>query len=144
MKQVWTGFPEAGGRWTRALACGVGAVLLAAASVPSVAARSGEGAVVSLSVEPTSGPAHVVTGVDRAVASAAAAPAAPRKRSAAPPVRLAYAPLDTPTVQALARATVSVDTPPTPAIPVTSSSTLLNTGAAPQPLPANEQPATPL
>src|SRR5437762_3895848 len=67
MKQVWTGFPEAGGRWTRALACGVGAVLLAAASVPSVAARSGDGAVVSLSVEPTSGHAHVVIGVDGAV-----------------------------------------------------------------------------
>ena len=62
MKRLWTGIPEAGGRWTRALACGVGALLLAAAAVPV-----GDGAVVSLSVEPTSGKAHVVIGVDGAV-----------------------------------------------------------------------------
>ena len=63
MKRLWTGSPEASGRWTRTLACGVGALLLAAASVPT----GGDGAVVSLRVEPTSGRAHVVIGVDGAV-----------------------------------------------------------------------------
>lgn len=63
MKRLWTGVPEASGRWTRALACGVGAVLLAAAALPT----RDDGAVISLSVVPTSGRAHVVIGVDGAV-----------------------------------------------------------------------------
>ena len=65
MKQLSTGSPPSrtSGRWTRALVCGVGAVLLAGASVP----MRNDGAVVSLSVEPTSGRAHVVIGVDGAV-----------------------------------------------------------------------------
>ena len=48
MKRLWTSVPEASVRWTRALACGVGAVLLAAAAVP----EANDGAVVSLSVVP--------------------------------------------------------------------------------------------
>jgi len=47
----------------RALACGVGAVLLGAAGLPG----EDDGSVISLSVVPTSGRAHVVIGVDGAV-----------------------------------------------------------------------------
>jgi len=66
MKRLWTGVPGASGRWTRALVCGAGAVLLAAASL--AARESGDGgAVVSLSIVPTSGQAHVVIGVNGAV-----------------------------------------------------------------------------
>jgi type IV pilus assembly protein PilQ len=65
MKRLWTGVPATGERLTRALVCGAGAVLLVAASVP--AARSGDGAVTSVSVEPTSGRAHVIIGVDGSV-----------------------------------------------------------------------------
>ncbi len=61
MKQLWTSVPEARARWARALACGVGAVLLAAA-VPAPAAN--DGAVVSLSIMPTSSQAHVVIGIN--------------------------------------------------------------------------------
>src|SRR6266850_1015595 len=63
MKRLWTGVPGASGRWTRALACGVGAVLLAAASLP----LREDGAVISLSIVPTSGQAQVVIGVNGAV-----------------------------------------------------------------------------
>lgn len=63
MKRLWTGVPGANGRWTRTLACGAAAVLLAAATLP---ARD-DGSVISLSVVPTSGRAHVVIGVDGAV-----------------------------------------------------------------------------
>jgi len=60
MTGLRTGFPEAGMRWVRALACGAGAVLLAAATLNA----TGDGAVISLSVVPTSGRAQVVIGVD--------------------------------------------------------------------------------
>ncbi len=60
MKRMRAGIPQAGARWTRALACGVGAVLLTAATLH---ARN-DGAVVSLSVVPTGGRAQVVIGVD--------------------------------------------------------------------------------
>ena len=62
--RLWTGIPihRASERWTRALACGVGAVLLAAASP-----ANDDGAVISLSVVPTGGRAQVVIGVDGAV-----------------------------------------------------------------------------
>jgi type IV pilus assembly protein PilQ len=63
MKRLWTGVPGASGRWTRALACGAGAVLLVAASLP----LREDGAVISLSVVPTSGVAQVVIGVNGAV-----------------------------------------------------------------------------
>src|SRR3989442_2095738 len=63
MKRLWTGVPAASRRWTRVLACGTGAVLLAAAALP----MGDDGAVVSLSVVPTSGRAQVVIGVDGAV-----------------------------------------------------------------------------
>jgi type IV pilus assembly protein PilQ len=63
MKRLWTGVPGASGRWTRALACGVGAVLLAAPSLP----LREDGAVISLSIVPTSGQAQVVIGVNGAV-----------------------------------------------------------------------------
>ena len=62
MKRVWTDVPLPGRRIARGLACGAFAVLLAAASVS--AATRGDGAVVSLSVEPTSGRANVVIGVE--------------------------------------------------------------------------------
>jgi type IV pilus assembly protein PilQ len=65
MNRLWTGVPEASGRWMRALACGVGAVLLAAAALPL--GSGDDGNVISLSVVPTSGRAHVVIGVDGAV-----------------------------------------------------------------------------
>src|SRR5436190_18442473 len=63
MKRLWTGVAGANGRWMRAVACGVGAVLLAAAALPA----NDDGAVISLSVVPTSGRANVVIGVDGAV-----------------------------------------------------------------------------
>src|ERR1051325_2686075 len=63
MMRLWTGVPGSSGRWRRAVACGVGAVLLGAAGLP----EDDGGAVVSLSVVPTSGRAHVVIGVDGAV-----------------------------------------------------------------------------
>jgi type IV pilus assembly protein PilQ len=64
MMRLWTGNPlrRASERWTRALACGVGAVLLAGASP-----ANDDGAVISLSVVPTGGRAQVVIGVDGAV-----------------------------------------------------------------------------
>jgi len=55
-----TGFPEAGARWVRVLAFSAGAVLLAAATLNA----TDDGAVISLSVVPTSGRAQVVIGVD--------------------------------------------------------------------------------
>lgn len=58
--RIRTDVPHAGARLWRVLACGASAVLLAAASV----SRVGDGAVTSVSVEPTSGRAHVVIGVD--------------------------------------------------------------------------------
>ena len=64
MKRMWTGVPGSSGRWTRTLACGVGAVLLAAAARP---ANTTDGSVVSLSVVPTSSQAHVIIGVNGAV-----------------------------------------------------------------------------
>ena len=69
MKRLWTGVPGASERLTRALVCGAGAVLLAAASLPLREAVAGDagGAVISLSVVPTSGQAHVVIGVNGAV-----------------------------------------------------------------------------
>lgn len=63
MKRLWTGVPQAGVRWTRALACCMGGVLLAAAAVPV----ANDGAVVSLSVVPTTSQAQVVIGIDGAV-----------------------------------------------------------------------------
>src|SRR5881394_1420512 len=60
MMRFRTDVPRASARLVRALACGASAVLLAAASVPS----TGDGAVTSLSVEPTDGRAQVVIGVD--------------------------------------------------------------------------------
>src|SRR5687768_15845914 len=63
MMRLWTGVPGTRGRLMRALACGVGAVLLAAAALPA----NTDGAVVSLSVMPTGSQAHVVIGVDGAV-----------------------------------------------------------------------------
>lgn len=63
MKRLWTGVPGASWRWTRALACGVGAVLLVAAALPA----GDDGNVFSLSVVPTSGRAHVVIGVHGAI-----------------------------------------------------------------------------
>jgi type IV pilus assembly protein PilQ len=60
MKRLWMGVPGASGRWTRALACGAGALLLAAAALPA----GDDGSVISLSVVPTSGRAHVVIGVN--------------------------------------------------------------------------------
>ena len=69
MKRLWTGVPKASERWTRTLVFGAGAVLLAAASLPLREAVAGDagGAVISLSVVPTSGQAHVVIGVNGAV-----------------------------------------------------------------------------
>ena len=61
--RLWTSVPGSSGRWMRALACGVGAVLLGAAGLPG----EDDGSVISLSVVPTSGRAHVVIGVDGAV-----------------------------------------------------------------------------
>jgi len=52
------GIPQAGKRWLRGLAIGAGAVLLTAATLNA----TGDGAVVSLSVVPTSGRAQVVIG----------------------------------------------------------------------------------
>jgi type IV pilus assembly protein PilQ len=60
MMGLRTGFPEAGMRWVRVLACGAGAVLLAAATLNA----TDDGAVISLSVVPASGRAQVVIGVD--------------------------------------------------------------------------------
>ena len=62
--QLWTGNPirRAGVRWTRAVACGACAVLLAGASP-----ANDDGAVISLSVVPTGGRAQVVIGVDGGV-----------------------------------------------------------------------------
>lgn len=60
MKRLRAGIPQASARWIRALACGAGAVLLAAATLNA----TDDGAVVSLSVVPTSGRAQVVIGVD--------------------------------------------------------------------------------
>ena len=60
MTGLRTGFPEAGMRWMRLFACCAGAVLLAAATLNA----TGDGAVISLSVVPTSGRAQVVIGVD--------------------------------------------------------------------------------
>jgi type IV pilus assembly protein PilQ len=60
MMGLRTGFPEAGMRWMRVLAIGAGAVLLAAATLNA----TDDGAVISLSVVPTSGRAQVVIGVD--------------------------------------------------------------------------------
>ncbi|MEK7401985.1 MAG: AMIN domain-containing protein [Gemmatimonadota bacterium] len=54
------GIPQAGKRWLRGLAIGAGAVLLTAATVNA----TDDGAVVSLSVVPTSGRAQVVIGVN--------------------------------------------------------------------------------
>ena len=54
------GIPLAGTRWLRGLALGAGAVLLTAATLNA----TDDGAVVSLSVVPTSGRAQVVIGVD--------------------------------------------------------------------------------
>jgi type IV pilus assembly protein PilQ len=62
MKRLWTGIPEVGWRMMRTLACGAGAVLLAAASL-----TDDDGSVISLSIVPTSGRAQVVIGVDGAV-----------------------------------------------------------------------------
>lgn len=64
MMRLWTGIPirRARKRGMRAIACGVGAVLLAAA-LPA----NDDGAVISLSVVPTGGRAQVVIGVDGAV-----------------------------------------------------------------------------
>lgn len=55
-----TDVPHASARGMRAVVCAASAVLLAAASVP----LTNDGAVTSVSVEPTSGRAHVVIGVD--------------------------------------------------------------------------------
>ena len=55
-----TDVPHATTRATRVVACVASAVLLAAATAP----RTDDGAVTSLSVEPTSGRAHVVIGVN--------------------------------------------------------------------------------
>lgn len=63
MKRLWKGVPQASARGLRMLACGMGALLLAAAS----ANAPNDGAVVSLSVEPTSGQAHIIIGVDGVV-----------------------------------------------------------------------------
>lgn len=67
MKRLRTSppLPAANARLTRALACGVGAVLLAAAAFPGRTA--GDASVVSLSVVPSSGRAQVVIGVSGAV-----------------------------------------------------------------------------
>ena len=64
MMRLWTGtsIRRASERWTRALACGVCAVLLAGASP-----ANDDGAVISLSVVPTGGRAQVVIGVDGGV-----------------------------------------------------------------------------
>ena len=59
----WTGVPGTSGRVMRVLVCGVGALLLAAATLSA----NTDGAVVSLSVVPTGSQAHVVIGVDGAV-----------------------------------------------------------------------------
>jgi len=60
MKRLWTSpLPGTGTRLNGVFACGVGAVLLAAATLPP----SGDASVVSLSVEPDSGRAQVVIGV---------------------------------------------------------------------------------
>jgi type IV pilus assembly protein PilQ len=60
MMNLRTGIPQAGSRWLRGLALGAGAVLLTAATLNA----TGDGAVVSLSVVPTSGRAQVVIGVN--------------------------------------------------------------------------------
>ena len=63
MNRLSTGIPiPQASRWKRALACGMGAVLLAAASP-----ANNDGAVISLSVMPTGGKAQVVIGVDGGV-----------------------------------------------------------------------------
>jgi len=59
MKALRTGFPDARARLARALACCAGAVLLSASTL-----NANDGAVISLSVVPTSGKAQVVIGVD--------------------------------------------------------------------------------
>jgi type IV pilus assembly protein PilQ len=64
MKQLRTEEPRMGTRVTRALVCGVGAVLLTAATL---FANGEGGAVVSVSVAPASGRTEVVVGVDGAV-----------------------------------------------------------------------------
>jgi type IV pilus assembly protein PilQ len=63
MKRQWTSIPRAMTRVARVLACGAGAVLLVAASLSA----NEDGAVISLSVMPTSGRAQVVIGVNGAV-----------------------------------------------------------------------------
>jgi type IV pilus assembly protein PilQ len=60
MMELRTGIPHVGTRMMRALAISAGAVLLTAATLNA----TGDGAVVSLSVVPTSGRAQVVIGVD--------------------------------------------------------------------------------
>ncbi|MEX2152132.1 MAG: AMIN domain-containing protein [Gemmatimonadaceae bacterium] len=59
MKRL-SALPGTRGRLMRALACGVGAVLLVGATLLEV----NDGAVISFSVVPTSGQAHVVIGID--------------------------------------------------------------------------------
>jgi type IV pilus assembly protein PilQ len=58
MMDLRAGIPQVSKRWLRGLAFGVGAVLLTAATLNA----TGDGAVVSLSVVPTSGRAQVVIG----------------------------------------------------------------------------------
>jgi type IV pilus assembly protein PilQ len=60
MMGLRTGFPEAGTRLMRVFACCAGAVLLAASTLNA----NDDGAVISLSVVPSSGRAQVVIGVD--------------------------------------------------------------------------------
>ncbi|MEX2178813.1 MAG: AMIN domain-containing protein [Gemmatimonadaceae bacterium] len=62
MKRLWTDIPRMSGRMARALACGAGAVLLAAAALPVNDAK-----LISLSVEPTSGRAQVMIGINGTV-----------------------------------------------------------------------------
>jgi len=63
MIDLRTGIPQAGSRYARGLAIGVGVVLLTAATLNA----TDDGAVVSLSVVPTSGRAQVVIGIDGTV-----------------------------------------------------------------------------
>ena len=63
MNRVWTRATASSRRMTRALACGVGAVLLVGATFP---ARN-DGAVTSLSIVPTSSQAQITIGIEGAV-----------------------------------------------------------------------------
>ena len=65
MKRLWAVSPLPGmsTRWLRAVACGVGAVLMTAAARP----EGNDGAVVSFSIAPVMGQAMVVIGIDGAV-----------------------------------------------------------------------------